>query len=132
VYVNGRARTVPPGVGVLPPLQLEQTPEGPFVVGGAGFYWLHTHDTSGVIHIESPVPRRYTLGDFFDVWGQPLSQRRLLGFAAGPGRPLTVFVNGRRWHGGVRTVPLRRHASIVVELGRHVARHPVYLFSAGQ
>jgi hypothetical protein len=38
VYVNGRQEPVPYGIGVLPPLQLQQTAEGPFVVGGAAFY----------------------------------------------------------------------------------------------
>ena len=31
------------------------------------FYWLHTHDRSGIIHIESPDSRVYTLGEFFDI-----------------------------------------------------------------
>jgi hypothetical protein len=54
VYVNGEQHSIPLGIGVLPPLRLVQTADGPFVVGGAAFYWLHTHDASGVIHIESP------------------------------------------------------------------------------
>lgn len=29
---------------------------------------LHTHDDSGLIHIEAQDNRQYTLGDFFDVW----------------------------------------------------------------
>jgi hypothetical protein len=32
------------------------------------YYWLHTHDASGVIHIESPTTRPYTLNQFFDIW----------------------------------------------------------------
>jgi sulfur carrier protein ThiS len=30
---------------------------------------LHTHDSSGIIHVESLVERDYTLGEFLDVWG---------------------------------------------------------------
>jgi hypothetical protein len=30
---------------------------------------IHTHDTSGIVHIESPTVRPFTLGQFFDVWG---------------------------------------------------------------
>ena len=29
---------------------------------------MHTHDTSGIIHIEAPAYVNYTLGDFFDIW----------------------------------------------------------------
>ena len=33
------------------------------------FYWLHMHtNQAGIIHIESPSGRTFTLGDFFDVW----------------------------------------------------------------
>ena len=41
--------------------------------GGQCIYWLHTHAPDGVIHIESPTQRIYTLGNFFDDWRQPLS-----------------------------------------------------------
>ena len=35
----------------------------------ACYYWLHTHtNEAGIIHIESPSDRTFTLGDFFDVW----------------------------------------------------------------
>lgn len=37
---------------------------------------LHTHDGSGIIHVELPfVPRTApTLGQFFTIWGEPLGQ----------------------------------------------------------
>src|SRR5579859_425038 len=40
-------------------------------------YWLHTHDSSGIIHIEAPHRISPTLGNFFDIWGQPLSRQRV-------------------------------------------------------
>ena len=45
--------------------------------GGQCIYWLHTHAPDGVIHVESPTERIYTLGDFFDEWHQPLSANRV-------------------------------------------------------
>lgn len=36
--------------------------------GGCG-HPLHTHDASGVIHVETDVDRDYTLGDWFLIWG---------------------------------------------------------------
>ena len=35
---------------------------------------LHTHDDTGIIHVESQDSREYTLGDFFSVWGEPLQR----------------------------------------------------------
>jgi hypothetical protein len=126
VYVNGQPRTVPYGVGVLPPLQLEETPAGPFVAGGAGFYWLHTHDTSGVIHIESPVRRRYTLGEFFDVWGQPLGP-----YQVGPVHgPVTILVDGAVVPGDPRNIPLDAHSVIQLDVGTVVPFRP-YTFAPG-
>lgn len=31
---------------------------------------LHTHDTSGTIHVETSINRNYTLGEFLDTWGE--------------------------------------------------------------
>ena len=54
-----------------------QTAQAPFVQATRCYYWLHTHTNDGVIHVESPTQRLYTLGDFFDIWRQPLSARRV-------------------------------------------------------
>jgi hypothetical protein len=113
VYVDGQQRAVPAGLGVVPPLQVQLTADGPFVVGGSGIYWLHTHDASGVIHIESPVQRRFTLGELFDLWGQPLGPRQ-----AGPARgPVTVLVNGAVVGGDPREVDLNAHDVIQLDVG---------------
>ncbi|HYM40423.1 MAG TPA: hypothetical protein VEY12_09860 [Thermoplasmata archaeon] len=39
------------------------------------FHVLHTHDGSGIIHVELPqvVNPAPTLGDFFTIWGEPLN-----------------------------------------------------------
>lgn len=42
-------------------------------------YELHTHDLSGVVHVESAVQKTYTVGQFFEVWGQPLSTNGIAG-----------------------------------------------------
>jgi hypothetical protein len=77
VFIAGAPKQIPAGVGVAPPLDAEPTPAGSFVVGGGAFAWLHTHAADGIVHIESPVQRKYTLGEFFDVWGQPLGRARV-------------------------------------------------------
>ncbi|HEY5354216.1 MAG TPA: hypothetical protein VIK57_17335 [Streptosporangiaceae bacterium] len=113
VFVNGAARQVPAAIGI-PRAQAENTPNGPFIASGTCFYWLHTHAPDGIIHIESPVQRTYTLGDFFDIWGQPLSANQV-----GPARgPVTALYNGRVYQGNPRDIPLEKHAQIQLEVGK--------------
>jgi hypothetical protein len=56
---------------------------------------LHTHDTAGTIHVESPVVRDYTLGQFFDTWGVRLTKTCVGGYCAGSGKELKAFVDGK-------------------------------------
>ena len=112
VYVNGSARALPGGIGI-PGSQLAQTPQGPEAAGGVCIYWLHTHAPDGVIHIESPTKRIYTLGDFFDEWHQPLSAGRV-GGASGK---VSVIVNGRQWKQSPAAIPLVPHAVIQLSVG---------------
>lgn len=112
IFVNGRSERVPAGVGIAEP-QTEQTTRGPFVAGGACFSWLHTHAADGIIHIESPVQRAFTLGNFFDIWGQPLSRTRV-----GPAKGnVTALVNGRVWLGDPSDIRLKAHRQIQLEVG---------------
>jgi len=125
VYVNGQPRAIPYGIGIKQPVP-EQTSAGPFVVQGDCFYWIHVHDLSGVIHIESPTQRTYTLGQFFDVWGQPLSSTQV-GPASGP---VTAFVNGAPYQGDPRSIPLTAHQVIQLDVGTAVPPQP-YQFPRG-
>src|SRR5258705_4983405 len=72
IYVNGQQKLVPYGIGIVPPYRLQKSDSGPFVGGGSKFYWLHTHDGTGINHIESPQNRTFTLGNLFDIWHEPL------------------------------------------------------------
>lgn len=126
VFVHGVPRSIPYGTGVTHP-QVQQTSAGPFVGSGSCFYFLHTHASDGIIHIESPVVRTYTLGDFFDIWGQQLGRRRV-GPAAGP---VTAFYNGRLYVGNPRDIPLNAHAQIQLDVGRPLIA-PVRLRSWAQ
>ena len=112
LFVNGRSEKVPYGVGIADP-QTEQTNRGPFVGGGACFSWLHTHTTDGIIHIESPIQRTFTVGNFFDVWGRPLSTSQV-GSAKGK---VTALVADRVWLGDPRDIPLQPHSQIQLEVG---------------
>jgi hypothetical protein len=112
IFVNGQQRQVPAGIGI-PGAVATQTPQGPFIDSGTCFYWLHTHAADGIIHIESPVKRTYTLGEFFAEWGQPLSSSQ-----AGPAHgKVTVIVNGQVFKGNPRDTPLGSHENLQLEVG---------------
>jgi hypothetical protein len=125
VYVDGQPRTIPDGVGIKGPVA-EQTSAGPFVVQGDCFYWIHVHDLSGIIHVESPTQRTYTLGQFFDLWGQPLSTTQV-GPASGP---VTAYVDGAPYQGDPRSIPLTAHQVIQLDVGTVVPPQP-YRFPSG-
>jgi hypothetical protein len=109
---------VPAGIGVAN----RRTSFGRIRPGGCT-HDLRTLDPTGTIE----VGRSATLGDFFTVWGQALGPRRIASFRGW----VLAFVDGRRWRGDPRRIPLARHVNIVLELGGYVPPHPRYLFPPG-
>jgi len=126
VFFNGAPRRIPYGIGI-PSAQVTPTPAGPYVAAGSCFYGLHTHAADGIIHIESPVQRTYTLGNFFDVWGQRLSSKDV-----GPvaGRVIALY-DGQVFRGNPRDIPLTMHAQIQLEVGRPLVAPVRISFPAG-
>jgi hypothetical protein len=80
-------------------------------------YWLHTHDDSGIIHIEAPNQIAPTLGNFFDIWGQPLSRRQVWHFTVNRGHSMRVFVGHQLITGDPRSIKLFFHTIVTVEIG---------------
>jgi hypothetical protein len=115
VFDNGQARSIPGGIGI-PGSQVVQTTQGPVASGGQCIYWLHTHAPDGVIHIESPTKRIYSLGDFFDEWHQPLTATQV-GDVKGK---VSAIVNGKAWSKSVRAIPLDSHQVIQLNVGSPV------------
>ena len=125
VYVNGDPRIIPAGIGIVGAVP-ESTSSGPVVVSGTCFYWLHSHTQDGIIHIESPQPRTYTLGNYFDIWRQPLT-----GDQVGPAQGrVFAYLNGQRFTGDPRSIPLTAHARIQLDVGTNVAPQP-FVFPSG-
>lgn len=116
VFVNGSQRQIPYGIGIVPPRQLERTSSGPFVAGGSCFYWLHTHANDGIIHIESPTFKTYSLGQFFAIWRQPLGSDQV-----GPAKgKVTAFFNGKLYKGNPQNIPLGSHYQVQLDVGTPV------------
>lgn len=103
LFDRGRVVEVPAGIGIP--------------AASNCLYWLHTHTNDGIVHVESPTRRTFTLGQFFDIWGQELTHARAGSIRAVRGRVLRVTVNGRPYSGDPRAIILRDHEEIVIENG---------------
>jgi hypothetical protein len=103
IYVDGRPVLVSAQIGI--------DPQGRFLAP------LHTHDATGIVHIESDRPYPFTLGQFFTIWGVRFAATRIGGYTDHGGRRLRVFVNGERVADPADHV-LRAHDRIVVGFGR--------------
>jgi hypothetical protein len=120
VYIGSQPRTIPYGIGIVPPWTVGSSQEGPFVASGRCFYSLHAHTQDGIIHVESPVDRTYTLGNYFDIWRQPLGPGQV-----GPAKGVvTAYLNGAPYPGDPRAIPLTAHALIQLDVGTVVSPKP--------
>lgn len=79
IIIDGKEWVIPADIGITPDCQRA----------------IHTHDTSGTIHIESPVVRDFVLGDFFAVWGETFSQNQILDHKADATHAVTMTVDGQ-------------------------------------
>jgi hypothetical protein len=104
LYVNGTKEVVPAQIGIITSPQVVFSP-------------LHTHDTSGIIHVESPTVRSFTLGEFFDVWGVRFTPTCIGGYCEQGDRTLRVYVDGQLAAGNPTTLELFAHEEIVVTYG---------------
>jgi hypothetical protein len=78
---------------------------------------LHTHDPSGVVHIESASSAPYELGAFFGVWGVRLSSSCIGRYCTGPKARLRAYLGGKPYTGNPAGIILREHDEIVLCYG---------------
>jgi hypothetical protein len=81
IYVNGLLVPLPADIGIDLATGVESS--------------LHTHDRTGIIHMEAPRPYNFTLGDFFSVWGVKLGPAQLGGLSGFGGDHLHFYLNGK-------------------------------------
>jgi len=80
IIVNGTEVPIPLNLGVK----------------ATGMTAIHTHDEKGVIHVEAPIKKDFTLGDFFAVWGKDFSNTKLLENTVDKNSEIIVTVNGEK------------------------------------
>ncbi|WP_260842550.1 hypothetical protein [Paenarthrobacter nicotinovorans] len=123
VVVHGKPVTVPEGIGIT--LGPDGKPNG--------ISSLHTHDTSGIIHIEAPtVGQRYTLGQVLQEWGMLGGTGCIGPECSSEAGKWTVYVNGKAKTWGLTEVVLAAHDEIALVYGNEVAMiQPKYAFPPG-
>lgn len=105
IVIDGNNISVPAGIGIV-----DATVANGIAYGGTCYEPIHTHDSSGIIHIESPVNRNYTLGEFFQIWSATYhfitinGQKRpivfnstdIFGFKADSNHKVLLIVDGKQ------------------------------------
>jgi hypothetical protein len=81
VYVDGLLSPIPANIGIDHAKDVETS--------------LHTHDATGIVHMEADHPRRFTLGEFFTVWGVKLGPAQVGGLEGLGGEHLHFYLNGK-------------------------------------
>jgi len=123
LFYKGQQIAIPYAIGIVRPFQVNNG----FVGVASGIYWLHTHDATGIVHVEWPDSRSYTLGQFFDIWGQPLTATNVAGLTG----TIRAFVDGKAYTGSPRGIPLGAHTQITLQVGAPFVTPPVYTFPNG-
>jgi len=110
IYINGKNMPIPKGIGIAP--------------DGSCFYWMHTHTSDGIIHIEAPAKvSNVALDDFLTIWHKGFAK---LSFP--PELNATtgwhIYINGKPFSGIVTSplnteVPLASHDVVTIEYGTH-------------
>ncbi len=103
IIVNGKPVTVPADIGINYEMRFISP--------------LHTHDRTGVIHVESDQIRDFTLGQFFDVWGVRFTKDCVGSYCTKDADRLKVFSNGKPITGDPRDLALTSHQEIAVIYG---------------
>ena len=133
LYVNGTQYAIPSGLG----MKNSQPPVNGFVNSAQCFYHIHTHDSSGIIHVEDPnttslpvTATKFTAKTLFDIWGITVNSNQFGPFSG----PVRVFTSGQQyrgdqnngkvsastltfWGSDANSIPIYSHELIFIEVG---------------
>jgi hypothetical protein len=102
ILVNGQPVTVPQEIGIDN--------------NASTISALHTHDTTGIVHVESPVPADFTLGQFFTEWQVSLTGAGIGGLHANGADQFHAYDNGTAYTGD--------HAAMVLHANDQITSAP--------
>lgn len=109
IFMNGQPYAIPAKIGI---------------VNNTCLYWIHTNDTSGIIHVDAPNVQQFTLNQLFDIWKATAS-----GFPSG--NSTWIYTNGQQIMNLNNTV-IKSHDEITVVYGSQPSTIPTnYKFPPG-
>jgi hypothetical protein len=119
ILVNNELQAIPRYVGAAPTGQTHC------------FYPIHTDFTSGRVHVISAASGTFTLGQFFQIWGQPLTSTNVAGVT---GLPVEVYITDNGTSTKVEeadwsTIELKDKRLITIELGTPLAEIPNFTWT---
>jgi hypothetical protein len=119
IIVNGQAQAIAANVGLVDTATLDC------------HYYVHTHDRSGKVHVEAPAAGTFTLGQFFAIWGQPLTSTNVAGIT-NMDRKVYITENSTvtEFTGDPATIELQSHRHIAIVLGTPVTQVPFFTWTA--
>ena len=92
-------------------------------------YEMHTHDKTGELHLEAPRAKRFTLGNLFAVWGQPLTRTNIAGIT---GLPVTIYVTDGtttvEYKGEPNDLELTSHRLVTIQIGKPIQSIPTFIW----
>ena len=103
IFVHGQNERIPTDIGIDPAAGTIQS--------------IHTHDDTGLVHLESSESREFTLGEFFGVWGVRFTPSCLGAYCNDGDNRLQVFVDGDEVTDNLQDVQLDDQTVIVVTYG---------------
>lgn len=113
VVVDGHSVPVPAGLGISV-ADAEGHIPGTHDPAQPGIAPLHTHDTSGILHVESPTDPQFTLRQLFTEWDVALATSQGGSYRDGSGTSVRVFVDGQQLTTDPAGVVLPPHEEIAV------------------
>ncbi|MEK6926239.1 MAG: hypothetical protein AABW50_03090 [Nanoarchaeota archaeon] len=78
IIIDGIQQAIPSNVGIAPGIMRP----------------IHTHDSTGEIHVEGPCVRDFTLGEFFNIWNKEFDATKIFDKTTENGT-LNLYVNGQ-------------------------------------
>lgn len=84
---------------------------------GDCLYWMHAHDTTGIIHIEAPQTVTPTLQEWYDVQKLTLAKSAQISLTPPAGEQRKVWVNMKPYTGDPYNIKLFQHTDVTVEFG---------------
>ncbi len=103
IVISGEKQVIPANIGV----------------SDASMRPIHTHQTDGVLHIEAPCQREFTLPEFFAIWGEPLNRSCIFSYCSNETHTLKVSVNGEERNDFMKYL-MRDGDKIVIEYSPRV------------